>query len=166
MKKLLAAPVALAFALSAVALVAAHAADHHEAEEQDVEELIELMRQDVRAQKADVIAKTMELDTDEAAAFWPVYKKYEAERKVLADDRIAIIKDYADNYETLTHEKAKELITRALDNDGDVHALEKKYLEEFLKVLPATTVARFYQVESRINNLIDLELSSQIPLAY
>jgi hypothetical protein len=165
MKKTLVAGTTLfAFVLSAAALAAAPAADHHE--EPDVEQLIELMRKDVRAEKADIVAKTMELTTDEAAAFWPVYKKYEAEAKTLGDERLAIITDYADSFESLTDEKARDLITRSIALEGKEHALKKSYLEQFLAVLPAKVVARFFQVESRINNLIDLELSSQIPLAY
>lgn len=167
MKKTLAAGTTLAaFVLSAAALLAAPAPDHHEGEEQDVEALIELVRKDVRGEKADIVAKTMELDAEEAAAFWPVYKKYEAEATVLGDERLAIITDYAEDFDALTDEKAKDLITRAIALDGKEHALKEQYLKEFLGVLPAKVVARFFQVENRINNLIDLELSSQIPLVY
>ena len=154
-----------AFVLSAAALAAAPAPDHHE-EEQDIEQLIELMRKDVRAEKADIVAKTMELDAEQAAAFWPVYEKYEAEGKALGDERLAIITDYAEHFEALTDEKAKDLITRSIALEGKEHALKERYLKEFLAVLPATVVARFFQVDNRINTLIDLELSSQIPLAY
>jgi uncharacterized FlgJ-related protein len=165
MKKTLAAGAALAaFVLSATALTAAP--DHHEAQEQDIEGLIELMRKDVRAEKADIVAKTMELDAEEAALFWPIYKKYEAEAKALGDERLAIITEYAENLDTLTDEKAKDLVTRAVALDGKEHALRERYLKELFAVLPAKVVARFYQVENRINNLVDLELSSQIPLVY
>lgn len=166
MKKWLAGTTLTAFVLSAAVLAAAPAPDHHEGEEQDTEQLIELMRKDVRAEKADILAKTMELSADEAALFWPVYKQYEAEAKVLGDERLAIITDYADNIDTLTDDKARDLITRAIGLEGKEHALKERYLKEFLAVLPAKVVARFFQVEARINNLIDLELSTQIPLVY
>ena len=166
MKKWLAGTTLTAFVLSAAVLAAAPAPDHHESEEQDTEQLIELMRKDVRAEKADILAKTMELSAEEAALFWPVYKQYEAEAKVLGDERLAIITDYADNIDTLTDEKAGDLITRAVALEGEEHALKERYLKEFLAVLPAKVVARFFQVEARINNLIDLELSTQIPLVY
>jgi hypothetical protein len=167
MRKTLAAGTTLAvFMLSATALLAAPAPDHHEEEEEDIQALVELMRKDVRAEKADIVAKTMELSADEAALFWPVYKKYETEAKALGDERLAIITDYAENFDTLTDEKAKDLVTRAVALDGKEHALKERYLTEFLAVLPAKVVARFYQVENRINNLVDLELSGQIPLVY
>ena len=167
MKKMLAAGATLAaIAFSAAVLVAAPATDHHEGEEQDIQQLIDLMRKDVRAEKADIVAKTMELDADEAAAFWPVYKKYEAEATTLGDERLAIITDYAENIDTLTDEKAKDLITRSVALEGKEQALKEQYLQEFLAVVPAKVVARFFQMDNRINTLIDLELSSQIPLVY
>ena len=44
-------------------------------------------------------------------------------------------------------------------------AVEKKYKDEMLKALPAKLVARFFQLDRRINMLIDLTLSGKIPLA-
>ena len=163
MKRTLATGAVLAFLVSAAA---ASVPDHHEGEGQDVEQLIELMRKDVRAEKADIVAKTMELNAEEAALFWPLYKQYEAELKVLGDERLAIIKDYADSIDTLADEKARDLITRAIALEGKEHSLKTRYLDQFLAVLPAKVVARFFQVEARINNLIDLELSTEIPLVY
>lgn len=166
MKSLLATGAASALLVLTVSVNAIAAADHHEGEEQDIEELIELMRRDVRAEKADIVAKTMELDADEAAAFWPVYREYEAEVRALGDERLAIIRDYADNIDTLTDEKARDLITRTIALEGKQHALKTRYLERFLAVLPAKVVARFFQVDARINTLIDLEVSGQVPLVY
>ena len=130
----------------------------------DSDKLIELFRKDVRAEKADIIGKTMQLDATQAAAFWPVYKAYEAERQTLGDQRLHVIQDLAEHFDTLNDAKAKGLLDRSFAIEDQRLALEKKYKDEFLKVLPAKVVARFFQVESRINNLINLELSSQIPL--
>ena len=166
MRKMLAAGTTLAALVLSAAALAAAAPDHHEGQEQDVQTLIELMRKDVRADKADIVAKTMELSAEEAALFWPIYKRYEAEGRALGDERLAIITDYAESFDTLTDEKARDLVTRAVALDGKVQALKERYLEEFLAALPAKVVARFYQVDNRINNLIGLELSGQIPLVY
>jgi hypothetical protein len=130
----------------------------------DIDKLVELMRKDVRAQKADVIGKTMSFDSTQAAAFWPVYKAYEAERQALGNERLAVIQDLAEHFESLNDAKAKGLLDRSIAVEEKRVALEKRYAGEFLKVLPAKTVARFFQVESRLNNLINLEVSSQIPL--
>jgi hypothetical protein len=130
----------------------------------DVDKLVDLLRKDVRAQKADIVAKTMSLDATQAAAFWPVYKQYESERAAIGSERLAIIQDFAEHYETLNDTNAKGLVTRFQAMQDKEVALQKKYVDEFMKVLPAKTAARFFQVDRRINMLIDLELSSSIPL--
>jgi hypothetical protein len=130
----------------------------------DDDKIVELVRKDVRAEKADIVGKTMKLDAAQAAAFWPVYKAYEAERQTLGNQRLAVIQDLAEHFETLNDAKAKGLLDRSFAIEDQRLALEKKYKDELLKVLPAKVVARFFQVESRLNNLISLEISSAIPL--
>jgi hypothetical protein len=130
----------------------------------DIDKLVDLLRKDVRAAKADIVAKTMNLDSTQATAFWPVYKQYEAERAALGDEKIGIIQDFADHYDSLNDAKAKGLINRSLALDEKLTALQKRTADEMLKVLPAKTVGRFLQVDRRINMLLDLKLSSAIPL--
>jgi hypothetical protein len=130
----------------------------------DVDKLVELMRKDVRAQKADIVGKTMSFDAAQAAAFWPLYKQYETERQALGNERLAVIQDLAEHFDTLNDAKAKGLLERSFAIEDKRLALERKWKDEMLKVLPAKTVARFFQVETRLNNLINLEISSQIPL--
>jgi hypothetical protein len=132
----------------------------------DLDKLVELVRKDVRADKAEIVSKTMKLDASQAAAFWPVYKAYEAELQALGDQRLFVIQDLADHFETLNDANAKGLLERSLAIEEQRVALQKKYKDEFLKVLPAKTVARFFQVDSRLNNLVNLQVSSQIPLVY
>jgi len=130
----------------------------------DTDKLVDLLRKDVRAQKADIVSKTMSLDATQAAAFWPVYKQYESERAAIGSERLAIIQDFAEHYDSLNDTNAKGLVTRFQAMQDKEVALQKKYVDEFMKVLPAKTAARFFQIDRRINMLIDLELSSAIPL--
>jgi hypothetical protein len=155
---------AAALGLLAAAVVSAQTPPAGGAKAADTDKMIELLRKDVRAEKADIVAKTMKLDSAQATAFWPVYKAYEAERQALGDQRLAVIQDLAEHFDNLNDAKAKGLLDRSFAIEEQRLALEKKYKEEFLKVLPAKTVARFFQVESRLNNLINLEISSAIPL--
>jgi hypothetical protein len=124
------------------------------------------MRKDVRAGKADILGKTMALDATQAAAFWPIYKQYDTELAALNDERVAIIKDLATGFDALDDTKAKGLLDRQVAFEEKRLALTKKYKDEMLKALPAKTVARFLQVESRLNKLVDLTIASEIPLVY
>ena len=130
----------------------------------DLDALVAIARKDTLAHKADIVAKTMILDGAQAAAFWPLYKQYEAERQTVGNERFAIIGDLVDRYGVIDDAQAKGLIERSFANEARRLAVEKKYKDEMLKVLPAKLVARFFQVDRRINMLIDLTLSSKIPL--
>ena len=164
MKKTLAVVAGAAIVLGAAGMAGAQPAPAASPSKADVDKLVELVRKDVRAQRSDIVAKTMKLDAAQATAFWPVYKAYEAERQALGDQRLHVIQDLAEHFDSLDDPKAKALLDRSFAIEDQRVAVQKKYKDEFLKVLPAKTVARFFQVDSRLDNLINLELSSQIPL--
>jgi hypothetical protein len=130
----------------------------------ELDQYIEQLRKAGRAEKSDLVAKAMKLDATQAAAFWPIYKAYEAERKTLGDQRLAVYQDLAEHFDTLNDAKAKGLLDRAFVIEEQRLALEKKYKDTFLKALPAKVVARFFQVDSRINNLVNLDIASAVPL--
>ena len=132
----------------------------------EIDKAIEAMRKDARAGKSDILGKTMKLDSQQAAAFWPIYKQYEAELATVNNDRVAIIQDLAEHFDTLDDAKAKALLDRSVAYEEKKFALMKKYKDEMLKVLPAKTVARFLQVDSRLNKLAELAVASEIPLVY
>jgi len=125
---------------------------------------IELLRSDVKTKKVAIITEVMHFTNEEANAFWPMYREYEFELTKIGDGRLELIKDYARNYETMTDEKAKELIEKALKLEGKRTKLKKKYFKKFDKVLPSKTVAKFFQLENQINLLIDLQIASELPL--
>jgi hypothetical protein len=130
----------------------------------EADKAIDTLRKDVRAGKADILGKTMALDSAQAAIFWPLYKAYEAEAQTLGNERVAIVQDLAEHWTSLDDTKAKGLLERQIAFEDKRLALTKKYKDEMLKVLPAKTVARFLQVDSRLNKLADLALASEIPL--
>ena len=132
----------------------------------EIDKAIEVLRKDARAGKADILGKTMALDSTQAAAFWPIYKQYEAELATLGNERVAIIQDLAEHFDSLDDAKAKGLLDRQVAYEDKRLALTKKYKDLMLKALPAKTVARFLQVDSRINKLADLAIASEIPLVY
>jgi hypothetical protein len=153
-------------AAAALALAGAQGAAAQDAEKarKNVDAAIELLRKDVATEKSDLMAKNMKLDATQAATFWPLYKQYEAERKAIGDDRVAVIQDLAEHFDSLNDAKAQGLLERSFAIEDKRVALQRKYKDEMLKVLPAKTVARFFQIDSRLNHLIDLGIASQIPL--
>jgi len=125
---------------------------------------IALLRQDVQAQKTDLITKSMQFSDTEAAAFWPLYKNYASEQKQIGDLKLALIQDYAANYDSMTDAKAGELSRKMLDIEKRTNDLRIKYLPLFEKALNQKRAAKFLQVDRRLSLMIDLQLVSIIPV--
>jgi hypothetical protein len=131
---------------------------------QDVDSFIELLRSDVKTQKKAIITEVMEFSEQESAAFWPVYRNYQLELDKIGDARVALIKDYAANYETMVDAKASELMEKAFKFREERLKLQKKYFKEFSKILSPTKAAKWAQLENQITLLIDLQIASELPL--
>jgi hypothetical protein len=123
-----------------------------------------LMHRQIDSMKKQLIAANVTLTDTEAVRFWPVYEQYSAELKKITCTKNALIKEYAEEYGSLTDEQADSLIRRWLDSDIAALELHRKYLPVFRQVLPGKVTATFFQVEHRIDAMIDLQLTSQLPL--
>ena len=125
---------------------------------------IDQLRKDLRGETTDIIAGTMEFTADEAAKFWPLYKTYETKRRAIGDEKVALIKDFAASYDAMNDAKAKELLARLIGVEDKSIAAKRAFVADLQKVLPGKTVARYYQVDNRIDLLLNLELASQLPI--
>jgi Spy/CpxP family protein refolding chaperone len=139
---------------------AAASKDNPTVSEQD----IQLMRQDIRSQKKQLIAANLTLTDAEATKFWPVYDQYSVETTKLGDQKYALVKEYAQNFGSLTDDQAQSLIKRSLALDEAAVQLRIKYVPIINTVLPGQKTATFFQMDRRIAMLIDLQLASQVPL--
>jgi hypothetical protein len=125
---------------------------------------IELLRSDIRTEKVALITAAMGLTDAQSTVFWPVYREYELELSKLGDKKLAIIKEYAEQYHTLTDEQAKGLMDRNFKVQEDQLKLRKKYFKNLQKVIPASLAARAVQLENQVGRLIDIQIASELPL--
>jgi len=128
------------------------------------DDLLEILRSDLKTQKVAIITDAMEFTEQESGVFWPLYKEYDFELTKLNDLRIATVKDFANNFDTMTDVKAEELIKQSLKFQKDRVSLREKYFKKFKKILPVMKAAKFMQVENQLTNFIDAQLSAEIPL--
>jgi hypothetical protein len=129
-----------------------------------LDQAIAQVRKDAAADINTLISASMRFSADENAKFWPLYKAYEERRKPMADERLALIKDYAKNYTTMTDAKALELTQKVLALEDKMAAAKREFLTELQKHFPGKTVARFAQVHRRIDMLVGLMIASEVPL--
>jgi hypothetical protein len=125
---------------------------------------VELLRSDLRSQKVAIVAEMMDFTEQEDVKFWPIYREYEVELAKINDDRIALIQEYAKNYEQLTDAVADRIARGALDLEARRSALKLKYYDRLKTALTAKTAARFLQVENQLLLILDLQVSAALPV--
>jgi hypothetical protein len=130
------------------------------------DEDITLLRKDLRAMKMQVIGQNMSLSDTEAQKFWPIYNHYVKDLTEVNDQKYALLKQYAEMWSTMTDEDALIYVRHWLETDGQAQALRLKYVPVVSQVLPGKKAATFFQLDRRLNMIIDLQLFSQIPLAH
>jgi hypothetical protein len=166
----LALPLALALA-AATALAAqqtqapaTHVQDSARSRELNTDAYIQLLRTDLSAKQEQIVREAMQLNDQQSAAFWPIYRAYQAEQSKLITDKLAIVVDYANNFSTMTDEKADQLAQRVMQLDEKRMALREKYYATMKKALSSIVAARFFQVEHQLQLIVDLQIAANLPI--
>jgi len=123
-----------------------------------------LLRKDIRSQKKQLIAANLPLTDTEAQKFWPLYDQFTEALVSINNDKYALIKEYAQNYNNMTDAQADNWTQRLLKVDSGAADLRQQYWSKFRGVLPAKKTALYEQIERRAQTLIDVQLAAQIPL--
>ena len=114
--------------------------------------------------KRDLMQEYMKFnDSTTANKFWKLYDSYEEERKKLGQNFIAILQDYADNYEKLDDKKADELVTKASANNIAYENLYMKYYQKMKPVIGSLKASQFIQLEAYLRSAIKTSILDDIP---
>jgi hypothetical protein len=162
MKKIIFSSLVLVITLAAANSIAL--AQRETATGVEVEKDIALIRRDLRSEKKKIIALSVSLTETEATKFWPVYDRYAADMKTLNDEFYALVKDYAANQKTLTDAQAATAMTRWSELLVQMAQMRQKYVPIIQGVIPPRKAALFFQVDRRLFVLMDLQVTSEIPL--
>lgn len=124
-----------------------------------------LLRGDVSSMKKELIAAHLKLTGGESTRVWQVWEQYSAEMSKINGTKTAILKEYAQEYDALTDDQADDLIRRWLETDIEQAKLRQQFAGTFQTVLPGKKAATFLQLERRISMMMDVQLTSELPLA-
>jgi hypothetical protein len=125
---------------------------------------VELQRSVIETERKMIVAKNLDLSEEEGEAFWKVYNDFQRDLRQVGDKRIKLLKEFRANFEGLTDEKARELLDGWFEFREERVGVSKAYVKKFLKVLPARKVARYYQIENKLQTLIEFDVARSIPL--
>jgi hypothetical protein len=126
---------------------------------------IELTRAHIQTARQAIIAEAMQLTEDESVAFWPEYRNYRVDMARLGDRLVKVITEFVSDPTTLSDEKANRLLDEYMDIKADELSVKKKYVPVFRKLLPAPKVTRFFQLENKLDAVVNYDLARTIPLA-
>ena len=118
----------------------------------------------IRANRKALVAVNLDLSTEEAGKFWPLYDRYQKEISPIGDRVVAIVDDYSATFRDLSNDKALQLMEGYLAAEAERLQVRRSYLAEFKKILPGRTVARFYQIENKMDAVLRYDLAATIPV--
>jgi len=125
---------------------------------------IELMRQDIRSKRKQIIAANIQMTDAEAQKFWPIYDQYAADQSKAYDLHYGLLKEYAANIDKLSDAQALSLTQRWTDADTAKAQLRTKYFPSFEKVIGSKRAARLCQLDRMLTLMIDVQIASDVPL--
>jgi hypothetical protein len=150
------------FALFSITLLSGAFSPVMAEQERDV---IELIKTQVGTQRQALVAENLQLTEEESTSFWPVYRSFHSERDKLVDRRIKLLMEFRDNFDGLSEEQSKKLLDDYIALQGEQLALRKKWVKNFRAVLSEKTTLRYFQIENKLDVIIDFDLAQVVPLA-
>ncbi len=128
-------------------------------------DVIAAVRAQIGANRQELVALNLGLSEEESGPFWPVYREFQNERSTLLDRRVKLLQDFRNNFDGLTNEQSRQILEDYFSLQGDLLKLQKKYAKKFRKVLSDKRTLRFFQIENKLDAIIDAELAQIVPLA-
>ncbi len=125
---------------------------------------LEILRGTIQANKKAFVAVNLNLDDAEAAAFWPVYDSYQADLTAVHTRLLEVIEDYTGSFTALSDEKAMAIVESYLTIERDRVEVRRRHLKPIAAALPGKKVARFYQMENKMDAILRYELAATIPV--
>jgi hypothetical protein len=118
----------------------------------------------IRSNRQALVAANLNLTEEEGGKFWPIYDRYQKEMNAIGDRLVGVIQDYTTHFSDLSNEKAMKLVDDYLAVEADRVKVRRSYVDEFAKALPGRKVARFYQIENKMDAVIRYDLAAAIPV--
>jgi hypothetical protein len=125
---------------------------------------VQLTRSAIQTERQALLTANLELDAKESAVFWPLYEEYRKALESAIDTRVNLLNEYFASYESLTDKEAIALLEKHLSWEKEVLKVRSAYAKKMSKSLSGKTVAKFFQIENKMDIIVEYELAGEIPL--
>jgi hypothetical protein len=132
--------------------------------DRNIRAYIELLRSDLKSSKSQIMGEVMQLNTDQATKFWPIYKEFESDYAGVGDRIVGVVTKYADEVDSMTDAKANQLGEQVLSIEQQRNELKKKYYDRVKEALGGIIAMRFLQVENQLERIVDLQIAAGLPI--
>ncbi len=156
---------ALAFSICPCVSIAADKAVVNE-KFADLEPGIKMMREEAGQDRRQIVKANMLLTETEAAKFWPLYDSYRDARAKLGDRKVRMITDFAASENSMSQDEATRLTKQYFSIEKDKIKVKEAYVAKMSKVLSARTVARFFQIDQKLDAIVDVNIAANVPLIH
>ncbi len=125
---------------------------------------IELTRKAIQTKRQEIVTTAMDLSDEEGQAFWPLYRDWRANMAGLGDRKVMLIEELEDKWGELTDERAGSMLDEWFQIRTGELKLHKQYVKRFRKILPEAKVARFFQLENKMDAAVNYNLAGAVLL--
>ncbi len=122
------------------------------------------LRADIQTDRQHVVAANMTLSTTESEPFWALYRDYHLQIDKLGDRSAKLVADYAQKYDQMTDADANAFFKEWMAIEADRGKLRNDYSKKFIKIVGAKKAARYFQIENKLDAVINVGLAAEIPL--
>lgn len=130
---------------------------------QKVAAIIDMMRSDMTTQKKALVETVMQFSQADSKIFWPIYEEYQREYYELGNETAALIKEFVENIDNMTEDRAGRLMTRTLDLQKRKLEVRQKYYNKIRKALSPIKAIKFAQLDGQLVQMLELQISSNLP---
>ena len=127
---------------------------------------IALSRSAIQTDRQNIVNQYMDLTEQESKDFWPLYREYRAKVSKLDDQVVELIINYGESYnnQSVSDEQAAQMLADYLKLEEEELKLQKDYVKKFSVILPAKKVTRYFQLENKLDAIVEFDLAGNIPL--
>ena len=124
---------------------------------------IAVTRQQIETDRQGIVAQNLPLTETQATAFWPLYTQYRAEVKKIHDQRQSLLVSPT-AADSVTDKEISTFLASWTKLDQDYAKLKGTWAKKFEPVLGARGTLRFFQIENRLDLIVQAAMASSIPL--
>jgi len=126
---------------------------------------VELTRAAIQVRRQALVTSVMDLEAREAEKFWPLYRDYRTAMATVNDRYVKLVVTYLDTFDKLADDQATGMLNEALSIERARLDVKSQFIPRFGQVMPARKVARFFQIDNKLDAVIAADMAKLIPLA-